>query len=63
MKTRFKELDYEKQGNIWRIVTSDDKSAIGPHYVTKTELLASLEQFAMEYGCQDYGFTSEPNAK
>jgi hypothetical protein len=57
MKTRYKELEYRKDGpTLWRICetpSSEANSAIGPHYRTKAELLADLERFAAEFGCED----------
>ena len=54
MRTRYTELGYRKDGpNLWRICATDDGSAVGPHYRTKAELLADLERFAAEFGCED----------
>jgi hypothetical protein len=51
--TRFKELGYIKcAASLWRIVDADTGSTIGPHYKTKTELLADLARYAKEYGCE-----------
>lgn len=53
-KTRFPELGYQNHDKgLWRIVDLSDgsKAAIGPHYVTKAELLADLHRYATEFGC------------
>lgn len=53
-KTRFPELGYEQHApGLWRIIALDTGSAVGPHYPSKTELLADLERYAQEYGCPD----------
>lgn len=50
--TRYKELGYRNDApGLWRIVTTEDNQAVGPFYVTKTELLADLSRYAKEYGC------------
>ncbi len=50
--TRYPELGYAKHTpTLWRIVSTDDGSTIGPHYRTKGELLADLPRYAEEYGC------------
>lgn len=50
--TRFAELGYEQHGpKLWRVVTTDTGSAVGPQYATKAELLADLERYAADYGC------------
>jgi hypothetical protein len=52
--TRFKELNYTKcAANLWRIVDAETDATIGPHYKTKTELLADLARYAKEYGCEN----------
>ena len=53
--TRFPELGYRQDGpGLWRIYALDDgrESAVGPFYPTKAELLADLDRYAREYGCQ-----------
>jgi hypothetical protein len=53
--TRFKELGYRSDGrNLWRFydITGDREAAVGPHYVSKDELLGDLERYAREYGCE-----------
>ena len=63
MRTRYKELDYfNDDANLWRIYTggTDDGSAVGPHYRTKAELLADLDRFAAEFGCEDAQKAPEP---
>lgn len=50
--TRFLELAYANHGRgLWRIIATDTGQAIGPHYATKAELLADLNRYATEYGC------------
>lgn len=52
--TRYKELGYRKDGPmLWRIcdLTGERAQAIGAHYATKAELLADLDRYAAEYGC------------
>jgi hypothetical protein len=46
MKTRYPELDYEKQGNVWRCLDASTGQAVGPLYKTRAELLADLERYA-----------------
>jgi len=52
-KTRYEELGFEKQGNIWRFVTTEDGATVGPQYRTKAELLGDLYRYAKLYGCKD----------
>ena len=52
-KTRYAELAYRNDGpGLWRIVTTEDGAAVGPQYGTKAELLADLERYAKDYGCE-----------
>ena len=51
--TRFAILGYRQDAaQLWRIYSMDGDRphAVGPHYRTKTELLADLERYAQEYG-------------
>ena len=49
-KTRYPELMYRQAfPGVWRFV--GDGCDIGPHYASKSELLADLDRFAAEYGC------------
>lgn len=49
-KTRYRELMYRQAfPGVWRFV--GDGCDIGPQYPTKAELLADLDRFAAEYGC------------
>lgn len=50
-RTRFPELNYQRQWDRWRIVTAEDGAAVGPQYRSKAELLADLERYAGVYGC------------
>ncbi len=57
-KTRYPELGYVRDGaSLWRIVDmtwrKDDGlfSRVGPHYVTRGELLADLNRYATFFGC------------
>ena len=51
-QTRYKELCYHKDApGLWRIYA--DGNVVGPQYRTKAELLADLERYALEYGCDD----------
>ena len=52
--TRFKELGYRQDGpSLWRIcdVRDEPPAAVGPFYKTKAGLLADLDRYASEYGC------------
>ena len=50
--TRYPELGYRKDSDtLWRIVDKSSGAAIGPHYRTKGELLADLDRFARDFGC------------
>lgn len=51
-RTRFPELNYQRQWDCWRIVTADDEAAIGPQYRSQAELLADLDRYASVYGCK-----------
>jgi hypothetical protein len=54
-KTRFKELEFEQVApNLWRFmdVTGEKPAHVGPYYTTKTELLADLERYAAQFGCE-----------
>jgi hypothetical protein len=54
-KTRFKELGFwNLEPGCWQVVdVSGDKPAqVGCHYSSKAELLANLEAYATEYGCE-----------
>lgn len=54
-RTRFPELGYEKHdAALWRIMDLTDSgraAAVGPHYRSKSELLADLDRYAAEFGC------------
>jgi hypothetical protein len=53
-KTRFKELGYWRiSGGIWQCVdlTGDKPAQVGTQYHSEKELLANLEAYAAEYGC------------
>ena len=53
--TRFKELGYRCDGpSLWRIydIRDDPPAAVGPFYKTKAELLADLDRYAAEFGCE-----------
>lgn len=51
--TRYKELSFHEWGRgNWRLVTTDDHATVGPHYKSKAELLADLDRYAAEYGCE-----------
>ena len=53
-RTRYPELGYRKEApTLWRIVAIDGESAVGPFYRTKAELLADLNRYAAEYGCEN----------
>lgn len=57
-KTRYQELGYAHlDTNLWRFVDLIDGGTIfgactGPHYRTKAELLADLDRYAREFGCE-----------
>jgi hypothetical protein len=53
-KTRFHELGYWMvEPGCWQVVDLQGHrpSQVGPQYATKAELLANLEAYATEYGC------------
>jgi hypothetical protein len=53
-KTRFTELGYwQIEPGCWQCVdlTGDRPAQVGYQYATKAELLANLEAYATEYGC------------
>lgn len=51
--TRYPELGYANDGpSLWRIVTTEDCKRVGPQYQTKAELLADLNRYAKDYGCE-----------
>jgi hypothetical protein len=55
-KTRFKELGFwNLEPGCWQVVDlSGDKPAqVGCHYSSKAELLANLEAYAYQFGCED----------
>lgn len=52
-KTRFPELSYTNDGpDFWRFCASEDGVEVGQIYKTKAALLADLERYAAEYGCE-----------
>ena len=55
-KTRFTELGYwQIEPGCWQCVdlTGDRPAQVGYQYATKAELLANLEAYATEYGCEN----------
>ena len=54
-KTRFTELGYCHLFNFWQCVdlTGDKPAQVGHQYATEKELLANLEAYATEYGCEN----------
>ena len=58
-KTRFKELGFwhvtATGVDFWQCVdlTGDKPAQVGTQYATKAELLANLEAYATEYGCEN----------
>ncbi len=56
MRTRFPELGYDKHDTaLWRIIDLTDHprvAPVGPHYRSKAELLADLDRYAAEFGCE-----------
>jgi hypothetical protein len=50
-RTRYPELCYQRQWDLWRIVTAEDEATVGPQYRTRAELLGDLERYAGVYGC------------
>ena len=52
-KTRFTELGFCHLFDFWQCVdlTGDRPAQVGYQYATKAELLANLEAYATEYGC------------
>lgn len=50
-KTRYKELDYVNNGDHWRFVDTSSGSTVGPLYKTKAELLADMDRYAHNFGC------------
>lgn len=52
--TRFKELGYSNHApGLWRIIDNETGCAVGPHYISKGELLADLNRYAAQYGCSN----------
>lgn len=52
--TRYKDLGFRQDApSLWRIIAMDTLCAVGPHYKTKAELLADLDRYAAEYGCEE----------
>ena len=52
--TRYEALGYRQDGpGLWRIYARDGDAAVGPHYASRTELLADLARYAKDYGCAD----------
>jgi len=50
--TRYPELGYRQDGpSLWRIVAIEGDASVGPYYQTRAELLADLNRYAKEYGC------------
>lgn len=49
-ETRYAELGFQHYGKLWRIIDRQTGSAVGPHYKTKSELLADLDRYAAVYG-------------
>lgn len=58
--TRYRELDYQRQGDCWRFIDTSTDNNVGPQYPTKDELLADLEQYAANFGCARPPGTREP---
>ena len=54
-KTRFTELGFCHLFDFWQCVdlTGDRPAQVGYQYATKAELLANLEAYATEYGCEN----------
>jgi hypothetical protein len=54
-KTRFTELGYCHLFDFWQCVdlTGDRPAQVGYQYATKAELMANLEAYATEYGCEN----------
>jgi hypothetical protein len=50
-RTRFAELNYQRQWDRWRIVTAEDEATVGPQYRSKAELLGDLDRYAGVHGC------------
>lgn len=56
IQTRYAELGYEEQDrDLWRIIDTSTRAAIGPHYKSRAELLGDLDRFAREFGATDTG--------
>jgi len=57
-KTRFKNLFFANTGpGVWRFINTDGgyESSVGPHYLSKAELLGDLTRYATEYGAELIG--------
>lgn len=64
MKTRHTQetgLEVENQNGIWRHIDTNDgmRSAIGPHYQSKAEILADLDRYADAYMGRERGTALE----
>ena len=56
IQTRYAQLCYEEQDtNLWRIIDTDTRAAVGPHYKSRAELFADLDRFARAFGANDIG--------
>ena len=57
-QTRYQAFGYRQDGpSLWRvydITDLDSPAAVGPQYRTKGELLADLQRYAEEYGCDSW---------
>ena len=49
--TRFKELGYYNWGRCWCFLDRETESQVGYTYQSRAELLADLDRYAKEFGC------------
>jgi hypothetical protein len=50
--TKYRELGYTRlDSKTWQFVSLEDRRQVGRHYPTRASLLADLERYASEYGC------------
>ena len=50
--TRYPELGYRQDGRDWNLYAMPARSHVGPHYASRSELLADLHRYAAFYGCE-----------
>ena len=62
-KTRFTELGFTMiEPGCWQFLNLADgePSQVGTHYASKAELMANIERYAAEYGCDGANYLTPP---